>query len=190
MSSFAFRALPAAALLAALAAPAGAQDTSQGTQPYRFTVEPYLTQLWLDDGVGGREGVGGVGARLLFNRSEAARAARSLLGRATAGVFVTYTGEQKGVSTLQAGVLGQSSILPDAAARGTLDPVVSLGVGVFRTDVDGVGAESNLAVSPGIGTRLRLLRGLGLRGDLRAPVVFGSDVRVQLAAEGGLYFSF
>ena len=185
-------ALATATLVAAtlVAAPAAAQDTPQGIRPYRFTVEPFLTQLWLDDGVGDRETVGGLGARVLFNRSDAAEVTRSLFGRASTGAYLAYTGEQGGVSTLQVGVLAQSSLLAGPAARGVLDPMVSLGIGAFRIDRDGVGAETDLAVTPGIGTRLRIFEGFGLRGDVRVPISFGTNTRAHPTAEGGLYFSF
>lgn len=180
------------AALALAVAPAAAQDTDTGIRPYRFTAGAYLAQYSLDPGVGDRVGQGGYGVRLMFNRSDAARAARSLFGRATAGVFATLTSEGD-VSSQNFGVQADVALLPTPIARGLLDPFVSLGIGGFRTSVDdGTNdfSETNLAITPAAGTRVPLLGGIGFRGDLRAPIVFGSDTRVQWLAEGGLYVSF
>jgi hypothetical protein len=181
-----------AAMAATVAAPsAGAQDTRAEVRPYRFTVEPFLSQTWFDaGGRDGREGLGGFGVRVMFNRSDAAETVRSLLGRSTVGAFANFTTGQKGLgSTQHIGAELDVSLFPEARARGTLDPFVSLGAGVLRASGGGE-SESEFAVTPGVGTRISLLNGLGLRGDLRAPVVLGSDTRVNFTAEGGFFVSF
>ena len=184
----------AAALLLLPAARAAAQDTAAGQQPYRFTVHGYLAQYALDNGVGDRDGVGGYGVRVMFNRSDAARAARGLFGRASAGAYATFTTTQNGTSTQNIGGQLDVSLFPAPIARGLLDPFVSLGAGGFRTRVSGRpsgdDAETNLVITPAAGTRIPFFSGIGFRGDLRAPIVFGNDARVQFLAEGGIYVSF
>ena len=171
--------------------PAAGQDTPVAVQPYRFTVEPYLSHMWFDrGGDADRAGIGGFGVRVQFNRSDAAEAVRGVRRRATAGVFATFTGEQNGVSTQHIGAELQSSLLPAAAFRGTLDPFISIGAGALRVNPTVGESQTNFTLTPGVGTRIPLVRGFGLRGDLRAPVVFGSDTRVHFAAEGGVYLSF
>lgn len=183
-------ALATAGVLASPAT-AAAQDTAAGIRPYRFTIQPYLSQMWFDrGGDSDRAGLGGFGARVQFNRSDAAEAARSMLGRATAGVFATFTGRQNGVSTQHIGAELQSALLPQAAYRGTIDPFLSLGAGVLRSNPSSGESSSSFTVTPGAGTRIPLVQGFGLRGDLRAPIVLGSDTRVHFAAEGGVYLSF
>lgn len=187
---------PLAALLAALLAPvaaAAAQDTATGARPYRFTVEGFLSNYWFDrGGDASRANLGGYGVRVLFNRSDAAKTIRSFAERASAGVSATMTTEQKGVESTQLLLgEGQVSLFPAPIARGTLDPFVGLGVGAMRVKVPG-DADYRFAVAPGAGTRLAILgnSGIGLRGDVRAPIVFGEDTQVQWQATAGFYFSF
>jgi hypothetical protein len=199
-----FSALLVAPLVAALlaAVPQGvarAQDTPVGVRPYRFTVEGFLAQSYLNDELvgGDKNTFGGYGVRVLFNRSTPANALRTVADRASVGGFLSASSGQGAldVATLHYGVQADVSILPRAAFRGTLDPFVSLGVGAFRTTFgprSGSGDIKNtdLAVTPAIGTRLSLLQGFGLRGDLRAPIVFGNSTTVNAVAEGGVFISF
>lgn len=171
---------------------AAAQDTREGMRPYRFTVAPFLAQQWFDpDGAAGREAIGGYGLRVMFNRSDAAEATRSLLGRSSVGVYGSVTSSQKGLgSTQQLGGQLDVSLFPEARYRNALDPLVSLGAGVLRARVAGGSRQTDFAVTPGVGTRFSLFPGVGLRGDLRAPVILGSNTRVNFATEGGFFFSF
>ncbi len=195
------RRLAAAALLAAplaLLAPlaAGAQDTPAGTQPYRFTAEGYLANYWLDTGTSdGRASVGGYGVRLMFNRSDPARAARAFFDRASVGAFATLTTEQDRASTQNLGVQLDVALLPTPIAGGRLDPFISLGAGVLRTTVDrdvgGNLTSTDFAITPAAGTRIPFFSGIGFRGDLRSPIVFSDgDTRLHFLAEGGFYVSF
>ncbi len=179
----------AGAALVVGAVSASAQESSTGVQPYRFTVEGYLAQYWLDNGVDDREAVGGFGARIMFHRSTAAAAARTFFSRATAGVYGTFT-SQDNVSTQNVGVQVDAALFPSAIAAGRLDPFLSLGAGAFRTKVEGVDGETNFVLTPAAGTRIPITGGVGFRGDIRAPIVFGSDTRLQWLAEGGIYISF
>jgi hypothetical protein len=191
----------AAALCLALPLAAGAaaaQDTPSGLRPYRFTFEAHLTRAWYQDDLvagAGKTNVGGFGGRVLFNRSETSRGLRTFFGRASTGIFADYTADQGSPesSTLHYGVEGQSSLFSFPLARGTIDPIVSLGAGVMRTTVDLPGGDVNrndFAITPGSGVRIPLFSGLGFRGDVRLPIVFGDETTANLVASGGMYLSF
>ncbi len=188
-----------AGLAALVPAHARAQDTPAGVRPYRFTVEGLLAQSYLaDELVGGdRNTFGGYGVRVLFNRSTPANALRSLADRASVGAFLVASSGQgpRDAASLHYGVQADVSLFPRPVFRGTLDPFFSLGAGALRTAYaarSGTGdvKRTNLAVTPALGTRLSLLQGFGLRGDLRAPVVLGSSTTVNAVAEGGVFVSF
>ena len=168
-----------------------------GIQPYRFTVSAHLVQARYDGSAvpGGERNLGGVGGRLMFNRSDPARTLRWFFRRASFGVYADYTAKQgdADVSTLQYGLQGESAIFPIAIARGLLDPFLSLGAGTTRVSADVAGervTENDLTITPSIGTRVPLMRGLGLRGDLRAPIIFGAETTLNFVATGGGYLSF
>jgi hypothetical protein len=184
----------AATLLSASAA--AAQDTPTGVQPYRFTVEGYLANYWLDRGESlDRASVGGYGARVMFNRSTPATVARTFFSRASVGAYATFTAEQDRVSTQNLGVQLDVPIFPMAIAAGRLDPFISLGAGVLRSKAellnDVEATNTDFTIIPAAGTRIPFFSGIGFRGDLRAPIVF-SDGNTQLnfLAEGGIYISF
>ena len=188
-------ALAVAALVAGAGA-ASAQETPTGVQPYRFTVEGYLANYWLDRGGDlDRASIGGYGARVMFNRSTAAAVARTFFNRASAGAYATFTAEQDRVSTQNLGVQVDVALFPTAIASGRLDPFLSLGAGVLRSKAEQTtGADrttTDFTIIPAAGTRIPFFSGIGFRGDLRMPIVF-SDGNTQLnfLAEGGLYVSF
>ena len=192
-------ALSAAVLALVPLGRARAQDTPVGERPYRFTIEGLVAESYLNDKLVGddKNSFGGYGARVLFNRSTPAAALRSLADRASVGAFFVASSGQGAldVATLHYGVQADVSMLPRPAFRGTLDPFFSLGVGAFRSTVAspaGTGDIKNtdLAVTPAIGTRFSLIQGFGFRGDLRAPIVFGSSTTVNAVAEGGVFLSF
>jgi hypothetical protein len=170
---------------------AGAQDTPSGIRPYRFTVEGYLSHMNFDrGGDASRAGLGGYGARVMFNRSDAAETLRTFFSRSSVGAFVTITGEQNGFSTQHFGAEGNVSLFAAPVARGVLDPFVSVGVGALRANPNVGDSKTNFALTPGIGTRLPFPGGFGFRGDLRAPIVFGDNTSIHPVAEGGVYISF
>ena len=185
----------AALALSATAAPA--QDTPVGVRPFRFTVNGYLSTGRFDDnrvGTADRT-LGGYGVRVMFNRSTPAATLRSFFGRSSVGAFATFTSGQGELdaSTQHVGVQADFGLFNAPIFRGTLDPFVSLGAGYLRTAYDGaVSRVSNtdLAFTPAIGTRVPLFSGIGFRGDLRAPIVFGNRTTVNPVAEGGIYLSF
>jgi hypothetical protein len=182
-------------LIALPASQATAQDAPLGVRPTRFTAEVYLAQYSFDNTAGGeRQGLGGFGGRLMFNRSTAAQALRTFFTRASGGVFTTYT-NQDDFSTLHYGVQGDVALFPAPVARGFLDPFISVGLGGFRTSTDNPNGEgsivnTDLAITPAAGTRIPLFSGMSFRGDLRVPVIFGASTTVNFVAEGGLSLSF
>lgn len=184
-------ALVGAGLLAVPLAHSAAQESPVEVRPYRFTVEPYLANYWLDRGeaAGSRASVGGYGVRLMFNRSDVAKVARSFFDRASAGVYGTFTTKQNLVSTQNLGGEVDVALFNAPIARGFLDPFVSLGGGIYRISGGG-DSKTNFVLTPAAGTRIPLVSGVGFRGDLRAPIVFGSDTQLNFLAEGGVYFSF
>lgn len=194
------RSLLAAALAAAFpAATAAAQDTPEGVRPYRFTAEGFLAQHYVSSALvpGNKRSLGGYGARVLFNRSTPAAALRSIADRASVGAFLAASSGQgaRDASTLHYGVEADVSLFPAPIFRRALDPFFSLGVGGFRTKyapASGTGdvQRTDLAVTPALGTRFSLFSGIGFRGDLRAPLVFGAKKTFNTVAEGGLYLSF
>jgi hypothetical protein len=180
-------------------AAAHAQDTPAGVRPSRFTVEGYVAPARLDGGVvaGTRSSVGGYGARVMFNRSTPAAALRTFFDRASVGAFTTFTARQGNLdaSTVHYGVQADVSLFPAPRYRGTLDPFVSVGLGALRTSSTVAGragrvVNTDLAFTPAVGTRLGLLPGIGFRGDLRLPLVFGNSTTVNPVVEGGIYLSF
>lgn len=192
-------ALITAAASAASAGTAAAQDTPTGVRPYRFTIEGLLAQSYLNDNRVGddKNTFGGYGVRVLFNRSTPAATLRSFAERASVGAFLVASSGQgaRDASSLHYGVQADVSMLPRPAFRGTLDPFFSLGVGAFRSvyaPASGSGdiEDTSPAVTPAIGTRFSLIQGFGFRGDLRAPIVFGSKTTVNAVAEGGVFLSF
>jgi hypothetical protein len=188
-------ALAAGVLLAAAPpAPAAAQDTPAAARPYRFTAGGYLANYWLDRGGNlDRASVGGYGLRLMFNRSDASRAARSFFDRASVGLYATFTSEQDEVATQNVGGEVDVSLFPAPIANGVLDPFVALAAGAIRSDTDVAGGASStdFVLTPAAGTRIPFFSGMGFRGDLRLPVVFSDgDARLHFLVEGGLYISF
>jgi hypothetical protein len=181
-------------LAAAPLATIAAQDTPTSVRPYRFTAEGYLANYWLDRGGSlDRASVGGYGIRVMFNRSDASRVARSFFDRASVGAYATFTAEQDEVSTQNIGGQLDIDLFPAPIARGFLDPFVSVGAGMIRSDTDVAGGASStdFVFTPAAGTRIPFFSGIGFRGDLRLPLVFSDgDTRLHFLAEGGIYISF
>ena len=185
-SSFALATAAAAALAAtAPVAAARAQDVASG----RVTVEPYLAQYSIDNG-DGHTGIGGFGARVMFGHADATRALSTFFQRARAGVFFTYTSEQKGASTFHAGGEGDFPLFNAPIAGGFLDPFVSLGAGVFHFGYDGGGKSNDFALTPAAGTLIPITGSIKLRGDIRDVIIFGDNTTNNLALEGGISIGF
>lgn len=191
-----------AAAVVGLAPPAARLAAQAPAEPaaFRYTVEGYLAHYRLDDqlATSTRQRFGGFGARVTFNRPDPDRGARtSILDRATGSLFATFTAKQGSpdVSTLHVGVQTDFSILPHPLG-GHVDPFFGLSLGIFRTSRENIVNRSgrvnhsDLALSPGAGVRIPFFRGIGARGDVRAPLVFGTSTTANVVFEGGLYLSF
>jgi hypothetical protein len=166
---------------------------AQEARPYRYTLEGYLSEMSLASDVSSRTGLGGFGVRAMFNRSDVARAARTVFDRASAGAFWTYA-KKDGATFHHVG--GEvDAVIVKRPVAGLFEPFLGLGVGVFRSSTPSsvAGAKlasSDFALTPGAGVRIPLVSTFGARGDLRLPIVFGSSTNANVVAEGGLYLRF
>lgn len=188
-------------VLAASVAPsvAWAQPKKSGDD-FRYSIEGYLAEYSIDDKLGNdRSSHGGFGARVLINRPDPDRAEpHSVVDRAVGGFFATFTPNQgtPSLNTLHVGFETDVPFLLRPAA-GHFDPFFGVGIGVFRTSRPNLLAggtkrinRSDLAFTPAVGTRIPFFNGIGARGDLRMPIVFGLSTTANFVAEGGLYVSF
>jgi hypothetical protein len=208
--------LSAVLILAALALCAGSpaslpgQPTPRDTAPAHMLLEQYLSHATLDPAVAGAAArLGGAGARLLRPLHAAHEDDDSSIRRRLAlGGFATYARPNDGgLTTWHYGALADLRLL-DRPIAGRVEPLVSLGVGAFRTrrDVDRplgdgcraaaisdvcpprapgqpVQVETAPAISPAIGVRVGLLPGLALRAETRDVIVYSGAPRhtVELA---------
>ena len=189
-----------AAALCFCAAPltSSAQLGPKGERAYRFTFEAHLTRLWFDDEAlpgAGKTEVGGYGGRFLYHPAASMSGPRTLLGRSSVGIFSEYTADQgsPAASSLHYGLEMDASLFAFPLFGGVLDPFVSLTAGVMSTSIDlesGSVDRDDFALTPGLGARIPIYRGMGLRGDLRLPIVFGAETTGNLMANGGGYISF
>lgn len=196
----------AAALTLATLAPlatAHAQTTNDTMRPSRFSVEPYLAEYSFDNGGnnGGRTGIGGFGARVMFGHSDATKALSTFFNRARAGAYLTYTSEQKNYSTTNIGVQGDFPIFAAPTYGGWLDPFVSLRAGVFHTAINRAvfgnslppgfnPTQNKFALTPAVGTLIPITGSIKFRGDLGDVVVFGDNTTQNFVAEGGISIGF
>ncbi|MBV9881330.1 MAG: hypothetical protein JO180_12575 [Gemmatirosa sp.] len=177
-----------------------AQGPAPDAPTFRYSVEGYLAQYALDDKTNSNsQSIGGFGLRLMAYRGASAAGGRGALDRASTSVFATFTPDQ-GTPKGNSIHVGAAIDVPffRAPLGGVLDPFASVGLGVFHTSRDvpnttgGSGRlrRSDLALTPGVGTRIPFFNGIGARADLRAPIVFGFQTTANFVAEGGLYVSF
>ncbi len=199
MSRLSKIALSALALAVAPVAVARAQDTADPYNPSRFTVEPYLSQTWVESDLSDdRDALGGFGVRVMFGRADASQIVSSLVQRARAGAFFTYNAEQK--DDISSYHIGGELDFPlfsaprDANTPLRLDPFVSLGAGIFhvaRNIGGGVERSTNdFALTPAIGILLPITGEIKFRGDLRDAIVFGDKTYNNFGAEGGISIGF
>ena len=195
----------AAALTGAVAPDPALAQQAMRTDSWRATtrsVEGLYTQYRFDTDVGSRVDVDGFGGRLMWSPAPATRFG-GLAARSSVGLFAAYAPRQDGLNFSALHVGGQADVRPLAAPIfGRLDPVLSLGAGAFRTNVDATGAgaavrvpladrsNTTFALSPGVGARFDLGRGLALRGDVADVITFRGDTRHNVAVGAGLSLSF
>ena len=193
MNARLFSLCTAAALVVAPFGVAQAQyEANMAGAPSRYALELYLAQYSFDNaGDGDRTGIGGVGARMMFGRGGATNTLSTFFQRARAGVFLTYTGEQKDISTIHVGGQADFPLFQSPVYR--LDPFVSLGLGLFRSSVDVLGddnSETDFAFTPAVGTLIPITGSISFRGDLRDVIIFGEDRTNNFVAEGGISIGF
>lgn len=203
----------AAALLAALASCTALPIPVAAQTPARpVMLEPYVSRARLAPTVvGERTRLSGAGARLLYRAPERLGRDRVLVGG-----YLTYApADDRGVTTSQVGALVDLS-LGGRPVAGRVEPLLSLGVGAFRTRWDDpwlggramcvrpldVGGErdraclgtparrrapaTHPAVSPAVGARVGLLPGVALRVDARDLVVYTGKPRHSFELTTGL----
>jgi hypothetical protein len=185
------RFLPAAAcaaLLCALPAPARSQQVDRfpdrGPRGY---FEYFATGA---SNSPAREG-GGIGARLLLRLPTSA----GVLERVAVGGYAARLPGGPGRARAEYGLHTEWS----AAARGAVDPVLTLGVGAVRREAGWIwrlgdrplrlprtGTTTGFALAPGVGARFHLARGVALRGDLRRAVALDRDGVGGTEVAGGI----
>lgn len=181
----------------------------------RVWLEGYVARFSLDAGGGERAGLDGIGGRILWPLAAGEAGWRHpLLTRAAVGAFVTHTPGT--FSRMEAWHLGaQADLHVLARPVGVVDPVLSLGVGALRkeelasrgqiTVPDGAGPifaamlervapertlerrhETRMALSPGVGVKIRLAPGLALRTDVRDVLALRGGTEHHLEVSGGI----
>ena len=156
------------------------------------SVDSYYSQLQLAGSAGALR-TDGLGVRVMWNRDLYGRSARTELG-----VYGAYTperpfGHRLRFSTLAVGVAGDARLLAEPIGR--IDPFVSLGAGVLRTNVAQLygpaptplvdGSRSAFTLTPGVGARLVLSRRLAAGGELRQMIAFDHAARQNRVASVG-----
>jgi hypothetical protein len=195
---------------ASLVTPAAAQSsTSTAGRRALPTLETEYTRIRFDAG-GRKLSANGIGARLMWQPFATTDGPSSPLERTAVGVFATYTPEHTFSSDVAFHSIGAGAALdvrPLAAPIASrLDPYVTLGLGALHTGV----RHASIPLAPplfrrsttafttmyGVGAQALLTSRLGLQGDVRDLVTFGSDAmratvdsRHNLAFSAGLRFT-
>lgn len=157
------------------------------------SVDSYYSQLHLAGSAGALR-TDGLGMRIMWNRDLHGRSARTELG-----VYGTYTperpfGHRLRFSTLAVGVAGDTRLTAEPLL-GRVDPFVSLGAGILRTNVAQLygpaptplvdGSRSAFTITPGVGTRLMLSRRLAAGAEMRQLIAFDRAARQNRVASVG-----
>jgi hypothetical protein len=169
-----------------------------GSKPVAF--EGYYTHYRLDADGEDRFGMNGVGARLMWR--PAPGDSLSSMPRLGLGLFGEYApASDLGFSLVHLGVQGDLTLVPEPWF-GRLMPVVSLGAGLLRSNVDdgsegtpsqfpvGSRSTSAFAVTPAAGMAFEFWRDIGLRADVRYLVTFRDATRHNWQFTAGLSFPF
>ncbi len=191
-----------AVALLAIAVPrdAEAQNLDRRVQGW-LTIDGFLSsyqiEALLDDS---RRAVAGGGMRVMFSARTLTGLDAGFLERSALGAFLIYTPTRDNLRTWHFG--GQvDHRLFNTPIGGILDPLVSIGAGAIRMDsplgaaILGFDGEPTVSQTfatlvPGVGTRLRIARGLALRADLRDVVIFGQQTTHNWELAGGLSLLF
>jgi hypothetical protein len=180
-----------------------AQDTADPYNPSRFTLEPYLSHMFVaeTDANPDPEGQGGFGVRLMFGHATASQVVSTFFNRARTGAFITYNAEQGDaeVKSFHYGVEADFPLLAAPRVQNPgfrLDPFVSLGLGIFHASVPSGTAGTRLtsddfALTPAIGTLIPITGEIKFRGDIRDAIVFGEgETTNNFVLEGGISIGF
>jgi hypothetical protein len=165
-----------------------------------LTLEGFLTSYQLEALADDRRALTGGGLRVLFGAAPITGIDNALVQRTSVGGYVIYTPTSANLRTWHFG--GQLDFRPIAApVGGLIEPILSLGAGALRVDTPQeaavLGTDGELTVSetfatlvPGVGARIRLGRGIGVRTDLRDVMVFGQSTTHNWELSGGLSLLF
>lgn len=172
-------------LFGAFPASVGAQwfNAPKPAQRLPVTVEAYFGQL-RPTGTAENYTVDLYGGRVLW-RAATDPVDSPIFSRALFGPFGEYMdAEARGFSSVHVGAHAEMRVLA-APLGGVIDPVASLAAGVLRTSVErgfddqpAFAGRTNASVTltPAVGVRLGLIRGVALRADARDMIVFrGND---------------
>lgn len=174
-----------------------AQETQwNGLGPFNF--EPYYTHYRLD-GEGDRIGMDGFGGRMMWGIGTPD--SMTVRPRAAIGVFGEYAPRQDlGFTMWHAGVHGDFNLLHQPWL-GRISPVLSLSAGALSTGREqeenveprfplATKSTTTFALTPSVGTRVRLWRSLGLRADVSDLITFRDETRHNVQFAAGLSFPF
>jgi hypothetical protein len=195
---------PVAALGVILCAlPSGSlmgQASVDETEQHR-AAESYLTELRFPAD-GSRATAAGISVRLLWDATND-ELAPGLVRRAEVGMYGMYVPRQNlsGANVLGAyrfGVVGDLRLF-DSPLAGMIDPVISIGTGLWHSSGTGPGIRRTqllrpsvtaLELAPGVGVRVPFGSGIGLLFDVHDVITSRSGARNNLALGTGLRFRF
>ena len=153
---------------------------------------------------GGAVGAHGVAARVMWGLSGPGAAAAAHARRTSLGLHATYTPERQfglrhRFSSFALGVAADARWFP-SPLLGRIDPFTTLGAGALHVALTGEGSpapsplladgRTTFVLSPGIGARLHLARGLAVQGDVRDVLRFGGGSPHNVAYGGSLRLTF
>ncbi|HEX2190775.1 MAG TPA: hypothetical protein VHG51_17840 [Longimicrobiaceae bacterium] len=186
---------------ALLPAPAGAQAPPELPRlETRPSFEYFVARNRLDRG-GAASELDGVGGRVLWPLA----AMDPLLSRVAVGGYLVHSARDGEDPDMWHYGVQADLRLSRSAFAGRVDPLVSLGVGAVRVKEPGTGewiaplrdplaastarVRTDPSLVPGIGARIHLLPGVGLRGDARMVVDFRDRASRSLEFSGGISIS-
>ena len=181
------RILPYAAAAALVLVSTRAEAQALGPQRQLLSLEPFYSRVEIETGSGsGRTGLNGYGLLFWLNLAPFSGPTGNLVNHTGLGLFTSWSpghGPQN-ISTFHFGA--EFDIHPiNYPIAGSLDPFISLGLGLFRTRSGFQGSATSprfsstrFALTPGVGLRIPLANRFQLRGDARDAIVFGNGFGV------------
>lgn len=168
----------------------------------RRAAESFLSALSVPTD-GSRAGATGIGVRLLWDAANLVQFEPSFAGRAEVGLYGSYIPIQNlsgadAFTAYRLGVIGDMRVVETPLA-GMIDPVLSLGMGVWHSSATGMRAARSPLLSAPV-TAFELAPGAGLRFpfgpsaamlfDVHDAMIVGNATRQSLALDVGLRFGF